>query len=142
MPSGKVRVSVTDSEAPLGRDKEKVFGPIYNTQFVVDTESLLILSFDVFAQAIDAGTLPTMLDRTKDVTGVMLTQISADAGYFSLLDLQECQARGVQLVAPMYENDFTEKKRANVANSAIGKDQFQWLPEEQMYSCPRGHRLN
>jgi DDE family transposase len=142
LPSRKVKVSVTDPEAPLGRDKEKVFGPMYTPEFVVDTASLLILSFDVFAQVTDAGTLPPMLDRTKEVTGVMLIQISTDAGYASLLDLQECQKRGVILVAPVQENDFTEHNRAQAANPRIGKDQFQWLPEQQTYSCPMGHRLN
>jgi transposase len=138
----QVKISVTDPEAPLGRDKEKVFGPMYTAQFVVDTESLLILSFDVFAQATDAGTLPIMLDRTQDVTWLMVTQISTDAGYVSLLDLQECQARGVQLIGPVQENDFTEQKRAKAANPRIGKDQFEWLPEEQTYQCPEGHRLD
>jgi hypothetical protein len=141
LPRSQVRISVTDPEAPLGRDKEKVFGPMYTAQFVVDTESLLILSFDVFAQATDAGTLPVMLDRTKEVTRVMVTQISTDAGYVSLLDLQECQTRGVQLVGPIQENDFTEQKRAKEAQPRIGKDQFQWLPEEKTYRCPQGHRL-
>jgi transposase len=142
LPSRKVKVSITDPEAPLGRDKEKVFGPMYTPEFVVDTASLLILSFDVFAQVTDAGTLPPMLDRTREITGVMLIQISTDAGYASLLDLQECQNRGVRLVAPVQENDFTPHKRAQAANPGIGKDQFQWLPEQQTYSCPMGHRLN
>jgi transposase len=141
LPSRKVKISMTDPEAPLGRDKEKVFGPIYTAECVVDTTSLLVLSFDVFAQATDAGTLPPMLDQTREVTGVMLAQISTDAGYASLLDLQECQKRGVRLVAPVQENDFTEQKRAQAANPRIGKDQFQWIPEEQTYACPKGHRL-
>jgi len=138
----QVRISVTDPEAPLGRDKEKVFGPLYTTQFFVDTESLLILSFDVFAQPTDAGTLRVMLDRTQEVTGVMVTQICTDAGYVSLLDLQECQARGVQLVGPYQENDFTEQKRAKDVKPRIGKEQFQWLPDEGTYRCPEGHRLD
>jgi transposase len=138
----QVRISVTDPEAPLGRDKEKVFGPLYTTQFVVDTQSLLILSFDVFAQPTDAGTLPVMLDRTQEVTGVMVTQISTDAGYVSLLDIKECIARGVQLVGPYQENDFTEQKRAKEAKPRIGKEQFQWLPDEETYQCPEGHRLD
>jgi transposase len=142
LPRTQVRVSVTEPEAPLGRDKEKVFGPMYNAQFVVDTDSLLILSFEVFAQATDAGTLPPMLDRTREVTGVMVTQISTDAGYVSLLDLQECRARGVQLVGPVQENDFTEKKPAQGAKPRIGKDRFEWLPEEQTYRCPGGHLLD
>jgi transposase len=136
-----VRVSATDPEAPLGRDKEKVFGPMYTTQFVVDSESLLILSFDVFAQVTDAGTLPIMLDRTQDVTGLMVTQISTDAGYVSLLDLQQCQTRGVQLVGPIQENDFTERKRTKKAKPRIGKAQFPWDPQEKTYRCPEGHRL-
>jgi transposase len=142
LPRKKVKVSVTDPEAPLGRDKEKVFGPMYTAQVVVDTASLLILSFQVFAQPTDAGTLAPMLDRTRDVTGTMVIQISTDAGYVSLLDLQECQARNVRLVGPVGENDFTEQKRAEAGPPRIGKDQFQWLPEEKTYRCPEGHRLD
>ncbi len=142
LPCKQVRVSLSDPEAPLGRDKEKVFCPLYTAQFVVAPDSLLILSFDVFAQPTDAGTLPPMLDRTAVVTGRMLDQVDTDAGYCSVLDLQACQARGVQLVAPVQENDFTARKRAQAGNTQIGKDQFQWLPEEQTYACPKGHRLN
>jgi hypothetical protein len=142
LPCKQVRVSLSDPEAPLGRDKEKVFGPLYTAQFVVAADSLLILSFEVFAQPTDAGTLPSMLDRTAAVTGRMLAQIDTDAGYCSVLDLQACQARGVQLVAPVQENGFTERKRTRADKAQIGKDQFQWLPEEQTYACPKGHRLN
>jgi len=142
LPRKKVKVSITEPEAPLGRDKEKVFGPMYTAEFVVDTASLLILSFDVFTQVTDTGTLAPMLDRTQEVTGAMLIQISTDAGYVSLLDLQECQERNVRLVAPVQENDFTEQKRAQAGPPRIGKDQFQWLPEERTYRCPEGHRLN
>ena len=112
LPRKQVKVSITDPEAPLGRDQEKVFCPMYTSEFVVDTASLLILSFDVFTQVTDAGTLAPMLDRTQEVTGAMLIQISTDAGYTSLLDLQECQERNVRLVAPVQENTFTEQKRA------------------------------
>jgi transposase len=141
LPRRKVKVSITEPEAPLGRDKEKVFGPMYTAEFVVDTASLLILSFDVFPQVTDAGTLAPMLDRTQEVTGAMLIQISTDAGYVSLLDLQDCEERNVRLVGPVGQNDFTEQKRAQADPARIGKDQFEWLPEEQTYRCPEGHRL-
>jgi transposase len=142
LPRDKVKVSVTDPEAPLGRDKEKVFCPMYTAEFVVDTASLLIVSFEVFPQVTDAGTLAPMLDRTQEVTGSMLIQISTDSLYASLLDLQECEKRDVRLVAPVGENDFTEQKRAQAGPSQIGKDEFEWLPDEQTYRCPQGHRLD
>jgi hypothetical protein len=142
LPRAQVRVSATEPEAPLGRDKEKVFCPLYTAQFVVDAESLLILSFDVFARPTDAGTLPVMLDRTGVVTGAMVARISTDAAYVSLLDLRECQARGVRLVGPYQESDLTERKRAGEAKPRIGKERFQWLPDEGTYRCPEGHRLD
>jgi transposase len=141
LPRDKVKVSITDPEAPLGKDKEKVFCPMYTAAFVVDTASLLILSFDIFSQVTDAGTLAPMLDRTQEVIGAWLIQISTDAGYVSLLDLQDCEERNVRLVGPVGENDFTEQKRAQAGPPRIGKDQFEWLPEEQTYRCPEGHRL-
>jgi hypothetical protein len=141
LPCKQVRVSLSDPEAPLGRDKEKVFCPLYTTQFVVAPDALLILSFDVFAQPTDSGALPPMLDRTAVVTGRMLAQIDTDAGYCSVLDLQACQARGVRLVAPVQENAFTERKRAEAEGTRIGKERFRWLPEERTYACPAGHRM-
>ena len=140
LPLKKVRISL-DPEAPLGRDKEKVFGPLYTPQWLVDAGSLLIVAYEVFAQATDAGTLPGMLDRSCAVSGRMPRRVNTDAAYASLLDLQECQRRGVQLIAPIQANTFTAQKRAQAPPRQWGKDHFVWLPQEQTYGCPQGHRL-
>jgi transposase len=137
----KVTVSTSDPEAPMGRDKEKVFCPLYTTQVIVEPNSLVVLAFEVFAQATDAGTLAPMLDQTAAVIGWQLNSLTADAAYATLLDLQECQQRGVELFAPVQENNFTAKKRAERGSEGIDRRQFTWLPEEQTYVCPQGHHL-
>ena len=137
----KVTVSTSDPEAPMGRDKEKVFCPLYTTQVIVEPNSLVVLSFDVFAQATDSGTLAPMLDQTAFVIGRHLNSVTADAAYATLLDLQECQQRGVELFAPVQENKFTAKKLAERTRDGIDRQQFTWLPDEQTYACPQGHRL-
>jgi transposase len=137
----KVMVSLSDPEAALGRDKEKVFGPCYTAQFVVDRGSLLIVASHVAAQATDAGMLPVMLDQRCEVLGGPPRKQVADAGYVSILDLQECAKRGVELIAPFQENDFTARKRAQKPKTMLGKEAFTWLPHEQTYACPQGHRL-
>jgi transposase len=136
-----VLVSLSDPEAPLGRDKEKVFGPCYNAQFEVEPRSLLVVAYHVVDRVTDAGMLPIMLDRMSEVLGRYPGKQVADAGYVSLLDLQECTRRGTQLIAPLQENDFTAKKRAQKPQAMMGKKMFTWLPEEQTYLCPQGHRL-
>jgi transposase len=139
----KVTISTTDPEAPLGRDKEKVYCPLYTPQLVVDPDSRVPLAFEVFAQATDAGTLPPLLDAAARVIGHPLEAVSADAAYATLLDLQECAKRDVELFAPAQENDFTEKKRAQRGvEERIDREAFTWLPAEQTYACPQGHRLD
>jgi transposase len=138
----KVTVSTSDPEAVMGRDKEKTFCALYTSQFVVEPNSLVVLTFQVFAQASDAGTLGIMLDETAAVVGHQLDAVSADAGYVSILDIQECLARGVELYAPVQENSYTEKKRAAHVTQRIEREQFTWLPEEEVYVCPQGHRLD
>jgi transposase len=138
----KVSISTSDPEAPLGRDKEKVFCPLYTPQILVEPNSRVPLAFEVFAQATDAGTLTPMLDAAAQVIGHPLKAVAADAAYATLLDIQECAKRGVELFAPVQENDFTAKKRARQAGERIERDAFQWLPDEHTYVCPQGHRLD
>lgn len=142
LPESRVRVSPSDPQATPGRDKEKTYCPLYTTQFVVGSQSLVCLAFEVFAQATDAGTLAILLDRTQAVTGQPLVSLTADAAYSSLRDIQECRQRKVELYAPLNENDFTaKKKRAKSSPPRLGRDAFTWLADEQTYQCPQGHRL-
>jgi transposase len=137
----KIVISPSDFEAALGRDKEKVFRPLYNLEIVQDLESPLILGYEVFAQATDAGTLMPLRQRVHDLTGVWLERILADAGYASALDLFDCAQAGVDLYAPYQENDQTESRRAKQPRRQIPKSEFVWLAAEQVYVCPQGHRL-
>jgi transposase len=137
----KIVISTSEPEAALGRDKEKVFRPLYNFQVVQDIESPLVLGYEVFAQATDAGTLMPLRRRARALTGVELETMLTDAGYASALDLFDCARAGVELYAPYQENDQTERRRARQPRRQIPKDEFSWRSEEQVYVCPRGHRL-
>ena len=143
----KMQVSLSEPEAPLGRDKEKVFCPLYTAQFVVEPSSLLILTYDVFAQTTDAGCLPIMLDKTESVIGHPLEIAVADGGYASLLDIQACEQRGTELIAgPIKdEEQKSEKPKKSKASKKkapkLDKSEFTFIPEEQLYRCPEGHKL-
>jgi transposase len=141
LPEHRVYVSTSDPEAPLGRDKEKVFCPLYSPQFVIDSESRLVMAWDVFAQATDSGTLGPMIDATKNIVGHRFKRISADAGYCSLLDLQTCESRSVELFAPFQENSLTEQKRKANPPKQIPRSRFTWIATENSYRCPRGQLL-
>jgi transposase len=143
----KMQVSLSEPEAPLGRDKEKVFCALYTSQYVVEPSSLLILAYDVFAQVTDAGCLPIMLDKTVLVIGHSLDTVVADGGYVSLLDIQACEQRGTELIAGPIKDEEQKSQKSKKSEASkkkspkLDKREFTFIPEEQLYRCPEGHKL-
>lgn len=138
----KIQVSLSDPTAPLGRDKLKVFRPLYTVQNMVAPNSNLIMSFTCEAKVTDAGTLAPMIDKTQKVVRGKLKKVLADSAYCSIVDLQDCRTRKIELFAPVQANSFTESKRKAKPTNQIPRDKFHWDAKKQLYRCPRGKRLN
>lgn len=138
----KIRVSLSDPMAPLGRDKLKVFRPLYTVQYVAAIGTGLIMSYGCEPATTDAGTLAPMIDKTQRMVRGLLRTILADAAYCSILDLQDCRERGVELLAPVQANAFTESKQQARPTGQIPRDAFEWDATDQCYRCPAGQRLN
>jgi transposase len=137
----KIQVSLTDPIAPLGRDKMKVFRPMYTVQYVVEPVSRLILSYSCDPVVTDTGTLIPMVDKTQQIVGGRLKTMLADAAYCSILDLRDCGERGIELLAPVQANSFTEKKQQAKPDQQIPRDEFRFDADENCYWCPPGHKL-
>jgi transposase len=137
----QIVVSLTDPMAPLGRDKLRVYRPLYTVQYVVEPTSHLIMSYGCEAAVSDVGTLAPMIDKTQSIVGGRLKTMMADAAYCTILDLRDCEARNVELFSPVQANAFSEKKKAR-ANKQIPRDAFTWDEAERSYHCPEGHRLD
>jgi len=134
-------VSLSEPEAPFGRDKEKVYCPLYTAEFMVEPQSLMIFCWDVFAQATDTGTLLPMLDRAQPLVEHRLKKVLVDSGYVTLLDLQGCQQRNIELIGPVQENSFTAEKQATSQRVPNNRHEFIWMPDQNTYACPQGHTL-
>ncbi len=129
----KIQVSLSDPVAPLGRDKLKVFRPLYTVQYVVAPVSHLILSYGCEPAVTDVGTLAPMIDKTQKVVRGQLKTMMADAAYCSIVDLQDCCERDIELLAPVQSNAFTESKMKAKPNQQISRDEFDWDEAEQCY---------
>ena len=137
----KIQVSLTDPIAPLGCDKMKVFRPLYTVQYVVEPVSRLILSYSCDPVVTDTGTLIPMVDKTQQIVGGRLKTMLADAAYCSILDLRDCAERGIELLAPVQANSFTEKKQQAKPDQQIPRDEFRFDADENCYWCPSGHKV-
>ena len=131
----RIVVSLSDPQAVVGRDKEKVFRPLYNVQVLADLDSPLVLGYGVFAQQNDSGVLETLLVQTQQQLGHALDTLLLDGAYASGADLAVAQRHGVTVYAPVPGDGVREPKQ-------IPKRAFTWLAAEQTYVCPQGHRLH
>ena len=138
----KIMVSLSDPEAPLGRDKLKVYRPLYTVQYVVEPSSHLILGYQCEAAVCDTGTLAPMIDRVQKIVDGRLACMMADAAYCTILDLQDCQSRSVELLAPVQSNSLSGPKKSTCGVGLSNRDQFMWDEEKSTYRCPAGHELN
>lgn len=138
----KIQVSLSDPEAPLGRDKRKVFRPLFTVQYMVAPGSHVIMAYCCEPHATDAGTLAPMIDQTRQIVGERFTTVLADASYSSIIDLRECAQRNIDLLAPVQANDFTDAKKKAPPQSRIPRSEFVWNEDEQNYRCPAGHTLD
>lgn len=147
----QVKIAPNEPEAVLGRDKMKVFRPLYNTQILQDLDSPFVLGYGVFASVTDAGLLPPMLERTRELTGRKLEELLVDGIYARLVDVRYCVDHGVQMYAPLplpsqavpqaNKDKETGKSQGKGKEKLLGKEAFVWLEGEQTYRCPQGHLL-
>jgi len=138
---GKIQVSLTDPIAPLGRDKMKVFRPLYTIQYMVDPVSHLIVSYCCEASTGDTGMLAPMIDKTQEIVGGRLQTVLADGGYCWILDLLDAADRNIELLAPVSSNGTSRVSKSRSGEPQIPRGAFTFDASSNSYTCPAGHRL-
>jgi hypothetical protein len=146
--AAQVKIAPNEPEAVLGKDKMKVFRPLYNTQILQDVDSPFVLGYGVYATVSDAGLLPPLLERGRQLTGRGLEEVLVDRMYARLLDARYCAEHQVRLYAPLpapsqQQAGLDKDKGAGKgAEKPLGKEAFRWLEAEHTYQCPQGHLLH
>jgi len=97
----EVRASSTDPEARVMKMADGGFRPAYNVQFVTATGSQLIVGVDVCNLGSDLGQLSPMLDQVEQRYGQRPAEWLVDGGYARHNDIEDAQARGTTVYAPV-----------------------------------------
>ena len=130
------QISLTDADARSMATSGRGSGVVgYNVQVVVDTEHHLIVTHEVINVGNDRGQLARMSKQAKEVLEVDKLEAIADRGYFDGEEILACEEAGVSvtLPKPMTSGAKTEGR--------FGKQDFAYLPDEDVYRCPSGQLL-
>jgi hypothetical protein len=130
------QVSLTDPDSRSMATSGRGSGVVgYNVQVAVDTEHHLIVTHEVTNVGSDRSQLARMAKETKATLQTDTLEAVADRGYFSGEEILACDQAGITVTLP--------KPMTSGAKSAgrFGKQDFVYLPEEDVYRCPAGERL-
>jgi hypothetical protein len=94
-PSEKAQRNFTDPDSRI-MPRGGTFQQSYNAQVAVDADSQLIVAQEVGQSASDARQLEPMVEQTRNNTGLVPEELSADSGYLCKQDIEKVEARGVE----------------------------------------------
>lgn len=110
----------TDPDSRVMRDNGLgCFVQGYNAQIAVDGHAQVIVATDVTQQVVDRGQLLPMCERIRESLGSLPPVLSADAGYWDTLSIEDPALRGTELlVAPDATHQWA-KPKAVPASAAV-----------------------
>ncbi|WP_340646846.1 IS1182 family transposase [Phenylobacterium sp.] len=130
------QISLTDPDARAMATNGKGTGMVgYNVQTAVDAKHHLIVAHEVTNVGNDRSQLANMGALAKAEMGVESLDVLADRGYFSGEEVLACETLGV---IPYVPRPLTSGAKAD---GRFGKQDFVYIPEQNVYRCPSGQVL-
>jgi transposase len=131
------QISLTDPDARAMATRGKGTGMVgYHVQTAVDAKYHLIVAHEVTNVGNDRAQLARMGAEAKAAMGVKSLDVLADRGYFSGEEVLACESLGVTPYVPKPLSSGAK------ADGRFGKQDFVYLPEQDVYRCPAGEGLS
>ncbi len=130
------QISLTDPDARAMATNGKGTGLVgYNVQAAVDTKHHLIAAHEVTNLGHDRTQLVPMAALAQSATGRTGLTVLADRGYYSGQQVLACEKAGV---IAYVSKPLTSGAKAE---NRFGKQDFVYLPRQDVYRCPAGEQL-
>jgi len=130
------QISLTDPDSRSMATSGRGSGVVgYNVQVAVETEHHLIVTHEVTNVGSDRSQLARVAKKAKAALQTDTLEAVADRGYFNGAEIVACDQADITatLPKPMTSGAKSEGR--------FGKQDFAYLPDEDVYRCPAGERL-
>jgi transposase len=130
------QISLTDPDSRSMATSGRGSGVVgYNVQIAVDTEHHLIVTHEVTNTGSDRSQLAKVASQAKDILHANHLDAVADRGYFNSTEILACEQADIRVTLP---KPMTSGAKAD---GRFGKQDFVYLPTEDVYRCPAGEKL-
>jgi transposase len=130
------QISLTDPDSRSMATSGRGSGVVgYNVQVAVDTAHHLIVTHEVTNTGSDRSQLAKVASQAKDILGADHLDAVADRGYFNSPEILACEQADITVTLP---KPMTSGAKSD---GRFGKQDFVYLPTEDVYRCPAGEKL-
>src|SRR6059058_1160664 len=130
------QISLTDPDSRSMATSGRGSGVVgYNVQVAVDTEHHLIVTHEVTNTGSDRSQLAKVASQAKDILGADHLDAVADRGYFNSPEILACEQADITVTLP---KPMTSGAKSD---GRFGKQDFAYLPTQDVYRCPAGEKL-
>jgi len=130
------QISLTDPDSRSMATSGRGSGVVgYNVQVAVDTQHHLIVTHEVTNSGSDRSQLANIAMQAKEVLGAEHLDAVADRGYYNSTEIKACDDAGITVTLP---KPMTSGAKAD---GRFGKQDFVYVPTEDVYRCPAGEKL-
>lgn len=141
------RMTVTEPDAGLKRQKDGSYAPGYNAQVVTDLDSGVIVHAAVVDAGGDGGQLQPQCAQAQAVLAELgiapgddaAPSITADGAYHDTRQLDALEQQGIQCFVP---EDRAAHRMAPGVSPAYQADQFTYDASTDTMHCPQGQCMN
>jgi transposase len=130
------QISLTDPDSRSMATSGRGSGVVgYNVQVAVETKHHLIIAHEVINEGSDRAQLSPMAKAAKAILQAETLDAVADRGYFSGEEILACDNAGITVTLPKPMTSGV------IARGRFGKQDFRYVPHEDVYICPAGETL-
>jgi hypothetical protein len=141
------RLTVTEPDAGLKRQKDGSYAPGYNAQVVTDLDSGAIIRPAVVDAGGDGGQLQAQCEHAQAVLAKLgiapgdgvAPSVAADGAYHDTLQLDALEKKGIQCFVP---EDRTAHRMAPGVSPEYHADKFSYDESTDTMRCPQGQCMN
>jgi transposase len=131
------QISFTDPDSRSMATSGRGSGIVgYNVQTAVDTTNHLIVAHEVTNVGTDRSQLANVANQTKAALHTSNLEAFADRGYYKGEEILACEEAGITVTFPKPQTSGAK------AEGRFGKQDFVYMPAEDVYRCPAGEKLN
>jgi transposase len=130
------QISFTDPDSRSMATSGRGSGMVgYNVQTAVDTTNHLIVTHEVTNVGTDRSQLGNVANQTKAALHTSSLEAFADRGYYKGEEILACEEAGITVTLPKPQTSGAK------AEGRFGKQDFVYMPAEDVYRCPAGEKL-